>query len=195
MDQYLVYLVTVLGVVLCMFSFAVIFRGQRVPGDEGNPQELEFKGLKVRTNVVVSLLLVSVVVAVLPLVLQAWPRIVEARSRSCPDQVATPAKPQDLALFLTGQVLDNQGPVEGASVTVVNLKDSKPGDQQQPVAKVVTDGSGSFDFAPLPLSDRDRYKVVAAKDGYIEQYVYMGPAGAVTVRTVLVAKKKGGGNQ
>jgi hypothetical protein len=91
-------------------------------------------------------------------------------------------------------VLDNQGPVEGASVIVVNLKDSKPGDQQQPVAKVVTDASGSFDFAPLPLGDRDRYKVVAAKDGYIEQYVYMGPAGAVTVRTVLVAKKKGGGS-
>jgi Carboxypeptidase regulatory-like domain len=195
MDQFLTYLVTLLGVVLCILSFAVIFRGQRVPGDEGNPQELEFKGLKVKTNVVVSLLLVSVVVAVLPLALQAWPRIVEARSRSCPDPLATPAKPQDLALFLTGQVLDSQGPVEGASVTVVNLKDSKPGDPQQPVAKVVTDGSGSFDFAPLPLGDRDRYKVVAAKDGYIEQYVYMGPGGAVTVRSVLVAKKKGGGNQ
>jgi Carboxypeptidase regulatory-like domain len=179
MDQVLVYLVTALGIVLCLFSFGVIFSGRRVPGDEEGPQELEFKGLKVRTNVVVALLLVSAVVAVLPLVLQA--KISADRK----------AEPQDLKIFLTGQVLDSVGPVEGASVTVVNLKDSKPGDRLKPTATMITDSSGSFDFPPLPLGQGDRYKVVAAKEGYIEQYVYMGPGGAVGVRTVLVAKKDG----
>ena len=177
MDQYLVYVVTGLGIMLCLFSFGLIFSGRRIPGDDAGPQELEFKGLKVKTNVVVSLLLVSAVVAVLPLVLQS--RILAAGG----------AEPQELRIYLTGQVLDSNGPVEGASVTVSNLKDSTPGDQQKPTATIVTDGSGSFDFPPLPLGQGDRYKVVAAKQGYIEQYVYMGPGGAVGVRTVLVAKK------
>jgi hypothetical protein len=198
MDQGLIYAVTALGVVLSVFSFVVIFRGQPIPSDTGSAQELEFKGLKLKTNVVVMLLAVSVIVAVLPLSLQAWLLGKEQDLRA--KQPASPAgnlavghNAPDLEIFITGQVLDAAGSqVERATVTVTNLKNFKPGDLPSPVQTVVTDGSGGFDFPPLPLGPGDKYKVVASKEGFVEQTVYMGPGGAVGFKTILVAKKKAG---
>lgn len=196
MDQVLLYVVTALGIMLSVFSFVVIFRGQRIPGDTGTAQELEFQGLKLKTNVVVMLLAVSVIVAVLPLLLQAWlsAKAQELSARAQPASAApAPAKPRELLISLTGQVLDGKNPIEGARVTVLNLKDVKPGDPLPEVAHADTDANGSFDIQQFPLGEGDRYKVVAAKEGFIEQVVRMGPGGAVIFSTVLVARKKTGG--
>lgn len=195
MDQTLLYVVTGLGIMLSVFSFVVIFRGQRIPGDTGTAQELEFQGLKLKTNVVVMLLAVSVIVAVLPLLLQAW-LSAKAQEISAHQQTAAapPAPPRELLISLTGQVLDGKNPIEGARVTVLNLKDVKPGDPPPEVAHTDTDANGSFDIQQFPLGEGDRYKVVAAKEGFIEQAVRLGPGGAVIFSTVLVAKgQKTGG--
>lgn len=191
MDHYLIFLVTLFGFVLSALCFVVIFRGKRIPGDTGSVQELEYKGFKMKTNAVVMLLTVSSIVTVLPLSLQAWLESIHAGA-SAPLQ---PVKSQPLTIFITGQVLDTDGPIEGAKVTVVNMKNVKPGDKLTPLEERVTNDSGTFDFPPLSFGEGDRYKVVAAKEGHVEQYFYMGPSGAVDVRTVLVAKRKNGGGQ
>ena len=197
MDQGLIYAVTALGVLLSIFSFVVIFRGQRIPGDTGSAQELEFRGLKLRTNVVVMLLAVSVIVATLPLWLQAWllAKAEDARAKqtgtSSVDDSAVVHKSPDLEIFITGQVLDAAGSqVERATVTVTNLKNFKPGDPPRPVQTVLTDSSGGFDFPPLPLGPGDKYKLVASKEGFVEQTVYMGPGGAVGFKTILVPRRR-----
>ena len=193
MDQYLIYIVTLFGFFLSWLCFVVIFRGKRIPGDAGSSQELEYKGFKMKTNAVVMLLTVSAFVIVLPLSLQAWLESLRATTHA-----STPAqavKSQPLTIFITGQVLDTEGPIEGAKVTVVNMKNVKPGDKLTPLEERVTDGSGSFDFPALSFGEGDRYKVVAAKEGHIEQYFYMGPSGAVDVRTVLVAKRPAGADK
>lgn len=180
MDRLLIYAVTVFGFVLGALSFAVVFLGKRIPGDRGRNQEIEFKGFKMRTNAVVMLLAVSVVVAVLPLSLQAW--LLSKR----------PAE-QDLTLYINGQVVDAKGPVEGATVTVTNMKDVKPGERENPLPLEthVTKSSGSFDFSPLPFGQGDKYKLVAEKEGHVEQIFIMGPSGAIVMKTVLVAKPDG----
>jgi len=196
MDQALLYVVTGLGIMLSLFSFVVIFRGQRIPGDTGTAQELEFQGLKLKTNVVVMLLAVSVIVAVLPLLLQAWltAKAQDISAKAQPTSAAlAPAKPRELLISLTGQVLDGKNPIEGARITVFNLRDVKPGDPLPEVAHTETDANGSFDIQQFPLGEGDRYKVVAAKEGFVEQVVRMGPGGAVIFSTILVARKKTGG--
>lgn len=195
MDQSLIYIVTLFGFFLSALCFVVIFRGKRIPGDTGSTQELEYKGFKMKTNAVVMLLAVSSIVTVLPLSLQAWLESIRTTNPVHVNQPVPPAKPQPLTIFITGQVLDSEGPIEGAKVTVVNMKNVKPGDQLAPLEERVTNDSGTFDFPPLSFGEGDRYKVVAAKEGHVEQYFYMGPSGAVDVRTVLVAKKKSGGGQ
>lgn len=194
MDPILLYSVTLFGFMLSVLCFVVIFLGKRIPGDTGAAQELEIKGFKLKTNVVVMLLTVSAAVTILPLSLQAWLKSIETRNVDATAQLLTAAaKPQDLKIFITGQVLDQEGPIEGAKVSVINLKDMKSGGADNSARSVVTDSSGSFDFPPLQFESGDRYKVVAAKEGHVEQYFYMGPSGAVDVRTVLVAKRKNGG--
>lgn len=193
MDPYLLYAVTLFGFLLSTLCFVVIFRGRRVPGEEGASQELEFKGFKMKTNVVVMLLAVSAAVTVLPLSLQAWLESLKEGGKEGTAGALRPVAAQTLTIFITGQVLDTSGPIENARVNVVNMKDVKPGEAEKSLAERVTDASGSFDFPPLPFGEGDRYKVVAAKEGHVEQYFYMGPSGAVDVRTVLVAKRKPGG--
>ncbi len=188
MDRYLVYAVTAFGFLLAVLGFAVIFMGKRIPGDRGAPQQVEFRGFKVKTNGVVALLLVCVIMTALPLSLQAW---VEIQKRKEPPPA--PPKAQDMQLYITGQVLNVEGPVEGAKVTVTNIRNVKPGEPELPLASRLTDGSGSFDFPALPFGEGDRYRVVAAKEGHVEQCFYMGPGGAIDVKTVLVAKPRTGG--
>lgn len=196
MDTWLIYLVTLFGFFLSALSFMVVFRGKRIPGDTGATQELEFKGLKMKTNSVVMLLAVSAIVTVLPLSLLAWLESLRTQipAATTPNS-ATPEPVQPLKIYITGQVLDANGPIEGAKVTVVNLKHVKPGDPLTPLEERITDSSGSFDFSQLTLGTGDRLKVAVDQKDYVEQQFYLGPSGAVDVRTVLVAKRRNGGAQ
>jgi hypothetical protein len=185
MDPGLSYAVTALGFLLCLFSFAVIFRGQRLPGDEGNPQEIEFKGVKVKASSVVTLLMVSALLAGFPLGLQGW---LEARRAAVAPAASAPpaggAASATLRLFLTGQVLDASGmQIEDALVRIFDVR------QGRQVHEARTDGFGSFDFPPIDLGQDDRFKVVMSKDGFLEQTVLMGPGGSVGFNAALVRRK------
>jgi hypothetical protein len=59
----LAYSVTTLGICLSVLSMVFIFRGQPIPGDRGLPQVLKYKGPELRTNAVIMLLIISLVVA------------------------------------------------------------------------------------------------------------------------------------
>ncbi len=191
MDPGLSYAVTALGFLLCLFSFAVIFRGQRLPGDEGSPQEIEFKGVKVKANSVVTLLVVSALLAGFPLGLQGW---LASQRASTPPTTTTAtlsaaaasstAAAGTLRLFLTGQVLDASGmQIEDALVRIFDVR------QGRQVLEARTDGFGSFDFPPIDLGQDDRFKVVMSKDGFLEQTVLMGPGGSVGFNAALVRRK------
>jgi hypothetical protein len=60
-------LVTILGIVLCVSLIAMVLLGKRLDSGTDGPQEIEFKGLRAKTNVIIMFLLVSLVPAVLPL--------------------------------------------------------------------------------------------------------------------------------
>ena len=184
MDPNLLYGVTGFGFLLALLSFLVIFLGKRIPGDTGSPQEVEFKGFKMKTNTVVTLLVICVVVTVLPLSLQAL--LIYKNPSSGP--VVSIQKGMD-NLYITGQVLDEHGVfLEGAKVTVTNRKD-----QKTEVASLVTNASGNFYFPPLPFVEGDEFILEATKEGHVEQSFRVGPPNSVTFVSVLVAKQKKGG--
>jgi hypothetical protein len=69
--EILAFLVTGLGIVLCVSLIAIVMLGKRIDSDAAGPQELEFKGLRAKTNVIIMFLIVSLVPAVLPLYLRS----------------------------------------------------------------------------------------------------------------------------
>lgn len=199
MDPKLIYGVTILGVLLSVFSFVVILRGRALPGEGGAAHEVEFRGLKLRTSAMVMLLAVSVIVAVLPLVLQYLlsTRAVAvaappAQPKACPP--VPPAVPE-CKIWLTGQVTDEgRNPIAGAQVTVLDITDTKPGAPPDVVNRTQTDVSGTYDIPAFTIGTIQRYKVVAEKNGYVApKAIHMGPAGGVTLNAMLVSNKKARG--
>lgn len=65
----LAFVVTGLGVLLCVSLVVMVLLGRRIDSDGDGPQELEFKGLRAKTNVIIMFLIVSLIPAVLPLYL------------------------------------------------------------------------------------------------------------------------------
>src|SRR5712692_8644122 len=101
------YAITFLGFVLCIFSMAFMMRGRPMAGDKGS-QVIKYKGLELRTNALLMLLIVSAVVAVLPLGFNYY--------LSPPPEAAQKgsAAIQTNSLFIVGRVDDQEGkPIEG----------------------------------------------------------------------------------
>lgn len=69
MRDVLAYLVTALGAILSLSVIALIAFGKRIGSPGDGPQELEYKGLRLKTNVVNMMLAVAIVPLVLPIVL------------------------------------------------------------------------------------------------------------------------------
>lgn len=72
MNVYILYIVTALGVLLSLFSILFIFLGKPIAGTDGSSQTVKFGGVQARTNSLMTLLIVSVVAAVLPLCLEFY---------------------------------------------------------------------------------------------------------------------------
>lgn len=72
MNAYILYSVTALGVLLSLFSILFIFLGKSAAGTGNGSQTLKFGGIEARTNAVMTLLIVSVVTALLPLCLEFY---------------------------------------------------------------------------------------------------------------------------
>jgi hypothetical protein len=63
----LAFVVTGLGIVLCASLIAIVMLGKRIDSDADGPQELEFKGVRAKTNVIIMFLILSLIPAVAPL--------------------------------------------------------------------------------------------------------------------------------
>lgn len=77
MNVYILYVVTTLGVLLSLFSILFVSRGKSI-GADGSPQTIRFGGIEARTNLIMTLLIVSVMAAVLPLCLEFYLLLVGA---------------------------------------------------------------------------------------------------------------------
>ena len=72
MNDYIVYSVTALGILLSLFWMFFIFRGKSIAGTDNKPQTIRYRSLEVRTNSVLGVLTASLLTAVLPLILQFY---------------------------------------------------------------------------------------------------------------------------
>lgn len=173
--EILSYVVTVVGILLCLFSIIFIFAGKRIPGDKGGPQIIKYKGLELRTSSIITILLVSVAVTVLPLFLLSYL------------EYKKPESPSVYDLFLTGRIDDESGrPLEGATATITEIQPD--GKTNQPQKKMV-EADGNFDFAVRVGAD-NKVKLETFKEGYRKQTVILQWK-AVTFPSVLVKKKDG----
>jgi hypothetical protein len=169
MDSILSYCITALGTLLCLFSMVFIFLGKKIAGGSGTPQVVNFKGLEVRTDAVVMLFIVSVLVVALPLLLLHY--------RPLPTPiVATPPVPAKF--YITGNVHQPDGsPLEGAQVQVLK-NGSIQNVNEQP------DGLGNFS-TEIELREGEQLKIITTKDGYINQTLFLSRE-SLTYPTVLV---------
>ena len=125
------------------------------------------------------LLVLSLIVTVLPLSLQA---LLEKDK---------PQNASNLEIFITGQVLKSNGtPVKDASVTVTHLRSDKPDEPQF----YMTDNSGAFDFIIQKVGEHDRYRIVAAKAGLVSQHMIVASS-SMDLKAVLLAEHLDGGMQ
>lgn len=172
------YGVTVLGFLLCIFFMVLIVLGKKSVGEPGSPQVIKFKDLEFKTNSALMLLVVSVVVAALPLLLQHYRPI-----PSCPPVSVVPPEKHDL--FITGYVQKSDGTfLEGAKVSLYKIT---PDGGQENIRERVAESDGSFDFQ-LALSQGDRLKLITSKTGYVNQTLLLG-VDSLTYPAVLVQKK------
>lgn len=193
MDHDLGWVVTGFGFLLAVLSFAVVFRGRRVPGDDNANQELEFRGLKVKTNAVVMLLVVSCIVAVLPISLQGWLASREPEQKPQPPVTAATGARAAAAIYITGQVVDAAGnPVKGATVVIRNMRRAM-NDPGAVLASRITDDNGTFYVDDVRFDGDDRYMIkVVGTDDRSAQFFYIGPKGAVDLKAILVSKGREG---
>jgi hypothetical protein len=173
------YCVTVLGFLLCVFFMVLIVLGKKSVGEPGSPQVIKFKDLEFKTNSALMLLVVSVIVAALPLVLQHYRPL-----PSCPPVSVAP--PEKHELFITGYVLKPDGtPFEGAQVTLTRLT---PDGRKENVDEQLAGSDGAFDFPQLPLGQGDKLKLITSRPGYVNQTLILG-IDSLTYPAVLVQRK------
>ena len=179
LDMMLSYGVTLLGFLLCLFSMVFIVLGKKTVGERGSPQVIKFKELEVRTNSVLMLFIVSVVVAALPLLLLHY------RPVPSGPPVSTAPLPEKHPLYITGYVHKPDGtPLEGAQVELFKLG---PDGSSQKSIEQFAESDGSFAMAQL-LAQGDRLKVTTTKPGYVNQTLILG-IDSLNYPAVLVQKR------
>jgi hypothetical protein len=168
--EYLAFAITAIGVVLCLFFMVFMFWGSKIPGDNGKPQIIKYKGVELQTNSIVMVLLISTIVTVLPFGLTKYLDYKKTE--------------QTIDLFVTGRVEDEGGKaLEGAVAKVTKLKLN--GSAKVLFSKSV-DSDGSFEFQ-FPLSGKDKIKIETEKPNYRKQSVIIQIDG-VQFHPVLVRK-------
>jgi len=169
------YAITFLGFVLSIFSMVFMLRGRPMAGDRGS-QVIKYKGLELRTNALLMLLIVSVVVAVLPLGLNYY------LSPSA-EQMQKAAAAVPSSLFIVGRIDDQEGkPIEGARVTLLDI-DGHELDHSN------VGGDGSFAFERHLKGPGYRIKLRTEKDGYRPQNLILG-VNDVNFPSVLIPASK-----
>ena len=179
LDTMLSYGVTLLGFLLCLFSMVFIVLGKKTVGERGSPQVIKFKELEVRTNSVLMLFIVSVIVAALPLLLLHYRPVPSGPT------VSTVPPPEKRPLDITGYVHKPDGtPLEGAQVVLFKLA---PDGSSQKIIEQLAESDGSFAMSQ-PLGQGDRLKVITTKPGYVNQTLILG-VDSLNYPAVLVQKR------
>jgi hypothetical protein len=144
-----------LGTTLCAFFMFFLLRGKPIPGDAGDRQIVKYKDLELGTNSIMLILIISSLVAVSPLALQAW-----LRSKTPP---ANPNAPKESTIYISGELRDSTNSAKlaetplTATIVVTKQKLRTKADQQ-----------GHFDFDPFVIPPgANRIKLEVTRDGYL----------------------------
>jgi hypothetical protein len=135
--------------------------------------------------VMVMLLIISALVAVLPLWLLAdlEGKRIEALHKQAPaagpgpaSGIAEAASAPGYQIFFNGEVLNDRGkPSVGAEVSLVNMSRIPSGGAPTAVHTVKTDSSGAFDMPPVTVTPSDRYLLVATGAGHKNELLKIRP--------------------
>ena len=178
LDMVLSYGVTLLGFLLCLLSMVFMALGTKSVGERGY-QVITYKDFKLETNSVLMLLIISVLVAALPLLLLHYRPLPSSPS------VSAPPPPEKRPLYITGYVHKPDGtPLEGAQVELFKLG---PDGSSQKIIEQLAESDGSFAMSQ-PLGEGDRLKVTTTKPGYVNQTLIVG-VDSLNYPAVLVQKR------
>lgn len=169
--------VTIIGFFLCMFFVIFMLRGSRIPGDKGGHQVIKYKGLELRTNSIITILLISAIVTVLPLSLLFYMERYKSSSIKSTEIIE---------LFLSGQIADESGRgLKGATARIIEL-DLNGTEREVKTQTVGPDGSF---LLPVSLTANKSIKLETDKPGYRKQTVILYIKG-VTFPSVLIKEKE-----
>jgi len=142
-----------LGAALCLFFMIFLLRGRPIPGDRGGRQIVKYGELELQTNSIMLLLIISVVMAGLPLGLQSWLKMKQL-----------PLSSDDKAIiFLSGELRDSSdanAKLTDTPLTAINM-----------ITKAQTttrsDQEGHFDFEPIQITpSANRIRLIIQREGY-----------------------------
>lgn len=171
------YIITFLGLSLCGFSTVFIYLGRKISGDSGEPQILKYKGVEVRTNAVITLLLVSVVVAVLPLGLLYF------KPLPAGEKTEDPPKKAARTLWIIGRVEDESGAVVREAMVKLSHVEPSSGPDVKSEVRIIG-GDGQFDFPAVAIDEEQGIRLTTEKEGYKSQTLILG-VGQVNYPLVL----------
>ena len=182
-------IITGLGIVLCMFCMFFMFAGTKIDNNSGF-QEIEVKGVKIKTSSIISLLIISVVVTVLPFSLNEY---VILKQKEMDDKIETKrmeSAPKDVKaiMYVNGQVEDK----DGRSISHANIKviDTSTGSI---IADDQSNEQGNFDIRLKLPPYQNRIKIVTQKNGYDQHTIILGTE-VVQYPAILKTQQNGKGN-
>lgn len=185
--QLLSLIVTALGIVLCIFSMIFIFLGKKIQGAPGQ-QQISFKGLEMKTNAVIILVIVSVVIASLPLYFQydlhlrQYPIEIENLKKQLDDTKKASSDFNVQGIFTDGT---SRQPLTGARIRVVRKSEYPP----VYIATLgPTDDQGTLTQTLKLEGTRDQLSLTAEKENYYTQEILIS-AGGVIFPANLIKKK------
>jgi hypothetical protein len=145
-----------LGAALCGFFMVFLVRGKPIPGDTGDHQVVKYRDLELQTNSIISILIISALVAVVPLGLQVWMNL-----KLNPPLVPPPTEQADI--YISGDLIDSSNAANKLANIKLKATNLKTGAQ----FTVTSDQQGHFDFDPIRVTPGAAYiKLVVDKEGY-----------------------------
>ncbi len=161
------FIITIAGIVFFAISLSIIILGKKV-GDGNTPQQIKLGGLDLRTNSIITLLIITAVFSLAPLGLSYWkPDLSNYIHR---EELSTNyLSLSDLSLNIRGNVIDETGWSNGVKIKVRRTLGE--------VSKTIedkTDQMGSFNIDLQNVRPKERYELNLKKDGYEDVLLRFG---------------------
>ena len=152
-------IVTISGILFFAVGLIIIILGKKV-GEGNNPQYIKLRNTEIRTNSVITLLIITAVIALGPLSLSYMRPDIEnyiGKNKLNKDYIAL----KDLILTIRGNVID-----EGGFANKVKIKINRTLGNSSIVETSDTDQMGFFAIDLLNVKPRERYELHLQKEGY-----------------------------